>query len=54
MKLTSNSTKKQNSKDQICETLIILPLCKCLQWGQDVGNIVTTTKADVVQCCVDD
>lgn len=34
--------------------LIILPPCKCLQWGQEVGNIVTTTKADDLQKCVDD
>lgn len=53
MKLTSNSTKKQNSKDQIWEMLIILPPCKCLQRGQEVGNIVTTTKADDLQSCAD-
>lgn len=46
MKLTFNSSKKQKSKDQICELLIILPPCKHLQWGQEVGNTVTTTKGD--------
>lgn len=51
MKLTFNSSKKKNSKEQICELLIILPPCKRLQWGQEVGNTVTPTKGDDLQSC---
>jgi len=54
MKLTSNTTKKQNSKDQTCDTLIILPPCKYLQRGQEAGNTLTTTKADELQGCAED
>lgn len=39
MKLTFNSSKKQNSKDQICELLIILPPCRRLQWAKKWGTL---------------
>lgn len=51
MKLTFNSSKEQNSKDQICELWIILPPCKGLQGGQEVGNTVTSTKRENLQSC---
>lgn len=39
MKLTFNSSKKQNSEDQIYELLIIFLPCKYLQWAKKWGTL---------------
>lgn len=52
MKLTSPVLKTRIARTKSV-MLIILPSCKCLQWGQEVAKIVTTTKADDLQSCAE-